>query len=106
MYSCKNKFCGNLFKVKPLIDWPKTSKRELEGAYGGSDPGRLERLERLEDSNIKMPGCVCWGSENAPILNDTSSCKNIPILNGFSAQFIHNVDGNIKIQVLTYTYHL
>ena len=22
------------------------------------------------DSNIKMPGCVCWGSENVPILKD------------------------------------
>ena len=56
--------------------------------------------------HIQMPGCVCWVSENAPILNDTSSCKNIPILNGFSAQFIPNFKGNIKIQVLTYTYHL
>ena len=58
------------------------------------------------DSNIKMPGYVCWVSENVPILKDTSSCKNIPILNGFSAQFKPNLDGNIKIQVFTYTYHL
>ena len=58
------------------------------------------------DSNIKMPGCVCSVSENAPILNDSISCKNIPILNRFSAQFIPNFDGNIKIQVLTYTYDL
>ena len=40
------------------------------------------------DSNIKMSGCLCWVSENAPILNETSSYKNIPILNGFSEQFI------------------
>ena len=43
-----------------------------------------------------MPGCVCWVSENASILNDTSSCKNIPILNGFSALFIPTFNGNIK----------
>ena len=27
------------------------------------------------DSNIKMPGCVCFGSEKRPILNDTLSCN-------------------------------
>ena len=26
------------------------------------------------DSN-KMPGCVCWLSENGPILNDTFGCN-------------------------------
>ena len=25
------------------------------------------------DSNMKMPGCVCQESENAPVLNDTFS---------------------------------
>ena len=26
------------------------------------------------DSNMKMPGCVCWVSENVPISNDTFTC--------------------------------
>ena len=29
-----------------------------------------------------MPGCVCWGSENAAILKDALGKKIIPILNG------------------------
>ena len=35
------------------------------------------------DSSIKMPRCVCWGSENVPVLKDALSKKNIPILKGF-----------------------
>ena len=53
-----------------------------------------------------MPGCVCWVSENVPILNDTFSYKNIPILNGTFAQFIPNFDSNIKMELLTYKYLL
>ena len=34
------------------------------------------------------PGCVCWGSENVPILKDASGRKNIPILKGSPAYFI------------------
>ena len=34
------------------------------------------------DLNIKIPGCVCWGSENVPILKDALGKKNIPILKG------------------------
>ena len=30
------------------------------------------------DSNIKMPGCVCFVFENRPILNETLSCKTHP----------------------------
>ena len=30
------------------------------------------------DSNMKMPGCVCWVSENGPILNGTFSCITYP----------------------------
>ena len=46
------------------------------------------------DSNMKMPGRVCWVSENLPILNDTFSRKKIPILKGSSTQFkpIFDVD--------------
>ena len=40
------------------------------------------------NSSIKMPGCVCWGSENVPILKDALGRKNIPILKGSSAYFI------------------
>ena len=58
------------------------------------------------DSNIEMPGCLCWVSENVPILNDTLSCQNIPILNGTFAEFIPNFDGNIKMEILTYRYNL
>ena len=28
-----------------------------------------------DNSNIQMSGCVCWVSENRPILNDTFTCK-------------------------------
>ena len=30
------------------------------------------------NSNIQMPGCVCPGFENEPILNDTFWCKTYP----------------------------
>ena len=30
------------------------------------------------DSSIKMPGCVCWGSENVPILKDALGNKTYP----------------------------
>ena len=30
-----------------------------------------------DDSSIEMPGCVCWGSENAPILKDASGKKKL-----------------------------
>ena len=30
------------------------------------------------DSNMKMPGCVCWVSENLPILNGTFSHLTYP----------------------------
>ena len=30
------------------------------------------------DSNIKMHGCVCWGSENVPILRDALGNKTYP----------------------------
>ena len=33
----------------------------------------------------EMPGCVCWGSENVPIMMDASGKKNIPILKESSA---------------------
>ena len=35
-------------------------------------------ISRGGDSYIKMPGCVCWVSENGPILNDSISCKTWP----------------------------
>ena len=38
--------------------------------------------------SVKMPGCVCWGSENVPILKYVLVKKNIPILKGSSAYFI------------------
>ena len=31
-----------------------------------------------DDSNIKMPGCVCWVSVYVPILNDTLIVKTYP----------------------------
>ena len=30
------------------------------------------------DSSIKMPRCVCWGSENVPILKDALGKKIYP----------------------------
>ena len=30
------------------------------------------------DFHIKMPGCICLGFINGPILNDTFSCKTYP----------------------------
>ena len=27
------------------------------------------------DSSMEMPGCVCWGSENVPILKDALDKK-------------------------------
>ena len=31
------------------------------------------------DSSIKMPGCVCWGSANIPILKDALGKKHTHI---------------------------
>ena len=38
----------------------------------------------------EMPACVCWGSENVPILKDAldKKKKKMPILKGSSAYFI------------------
>ena len=58
------------------------------------NPGRTPGGGGGGDSNIKMPGCVCWVSEN------------VPILNGTFAQFIPNFDGNIKMELLIYRYLL
>ena len=52
------------------------------------------------DSSIKMPGCVCWVSENVPILKDPLGKKNIPILNGSSAYFIPILWCNIKLKCI------
>ena len=52
------------------------------------------------DSNIKMSGCVCWGSENEPILKDALGEKNIPILKGSSAYFIPILGCNIKLKCM------
>ena len=65
-----------------------------------------QSVSRGVQLKYKMPGCVCWISENIPILNDTFSCKNIPISNGTFPEFIPNFDGNIKMELLTYRYHL
>ena len=31
---------------------------------------------------MKMPGCVCWGSGNVPIMKDALCQKTFPILKG------------------------
>ena len=51
------------------------------------------------DSSIKMPGYVCWGSENVPILNDALGKNKIPILKGSSAYFIPILWCNIKAKM-------
>ena len=38
------------------------------GAWGGGGG----------DSNVKMPGCVCWVYEKGPILNDSFRYKTYP----------------------------
>ena len=44
------------------------------------------------DSNMKMPGCVCWIYEAGPILND-----NIPILQGRIQDFGKGGGGSGKL---------
>ena len=50
------------------------------------------------DSSIKMPGCVCWGSENVPILKDALGIKKKKnILKSSSAYLIPILWSNIKL---------
>ena len=44
------------------------------GSYPGGGGGH---------SSIKIPGCVCWGSENVPILKDTLGTKKNTHIEGF-----------------------
>ena len=44
---------------RPLISPPDSPQRPPGGSQGGVGEGGT--------SNIKMPGCVCWGSGNVPI---------------------------------------
>ena len=50
-----------------------------------------------DNSSIKIPGCVCWGSENVPILKAALGKKKIPILKVSSAFFIPILWSNIKV---------
>ena len=50
------------------------------------------------DSSMKMPGRVCLGSENVPILKDTLCKKNIPILKDSSAHLIPMLWCNIRLK--------
>ena len=60
------------------------------GMSGGSGPPHHERGAPEPGGRLQceMPGCVCWGSENVPILKDAVGQKNIPILKGSSAHFL------------------
>ena len=49
----------------------------VPGRGGGGGGGEGE--ERLQ---YKKPGCMCWGSENVPILKDALGQKTITILKG------------------------
>ena len=40
------------------------------------------------DSSVEMPGCVCLGSENVPIMKDALGKKNIATMKGSSGHFI------------------
>ena len=52
------------------------------------------------DLSIKMPGCVCWGSENVPILRDSLGKKKNTHIRGFSANFIPILWCNIKLKCI------
>ena len=61
------------------------------------------------DSSIKMPGCVCWGSQNVPILKGALGKKkniDLPILKGSSAYFIPILWCNIKLKYIIPKGHL
>ena len=53
-----------------------------------------------DDSSIKMTECVCWGSENVPILKDALGENNLPILKGSSTYFIPILWCNIKLKCI------
>ena len=60
----------------------------------------IRQVAQGDDSGIKMPGCVCWGSENVPIMKDALGQKNIPILKGSLAHLIPILWCNIKLKFI------
>ena len=48
----------------------------------------------------RMPECVCWGSENAPIMKDSVGKKYKKTLKGFSAHFIPISWSNIMLKCI------
>ena len=57
--------CLNLPEV--AVYWQQVRPGD-EGSLGGGE-GRLQ---------YEMPGCVCWGSENVPIMKDALGQKTYP----------------------------
>ena len=55
----------------------------------------------------EMPGYLCWGSENVPIMKDTFyKKKKVPILKGSSAHFIPILWRNIKLKCISHKGYL
>ena len=65
-----------MFKTLALygVPYPKIRPGHSQKEVGASPSGR--------DSNKKMPGCVCWGYENIPILKEALGKKKQRILKG------------------------
>ena len=54
-----------------MCNWNKKERMFSTCDVGYTTVVRCIPGGRGGDSSIKMPGCVCWGFENVPILKDT-----------------------------------